>query len=187
MTGSAPLLKTVSPRWPQIAPAGMAQESETSGYDIVIHPASSRSHRRWHDSRWAELIAYFRNCGFSPILVGASSERNLLEGIARTTTSSCAVSTPDFCELQHFISKAKLVVCVDSFIMHAAWALNRPVLALYGPSCPKNTAPLTSKARVMWNDTILSPPYTAWTGPRPVSSISVRGVIRGIEELYIGE
>jgi len=47
------------------------------------------------------------------------------------------------------LSRTALVLSNDSGLMHVAAALQKPVVALYGPTAPERTPPLCQQARIL--------------------------------------
>ncbi|MDU5501208.1 MAG: lipopolysaccharide heptosyltransferase II [Enterobacter sp.] len=88
--------------------------------------------KRWPHYHYAELAKQLIDEGYQIVLFG----RNL----AGETQLEQAVI---------LIAACHAVVTNDSGLMHVAAALNRPLVALYGPSSPDFTPPLSHKARVI--------------------------------------
>lgn len=72
---------------------------------------------------------------------------NIVAGVPDARNLAGATSLDQALDL---LSVACLVVGNDSGLMHAAAALNRPVIALYGPTDPATAPPLSDRARALY-------------------------------------
>lgn len=112
---------------------------------IVIAPSSQWNTKRWTENGFAELIHLYNKRGFHVYLVGSPSEKVQCENILNLYRSnfakhatSCEVRSlagdTDILLLQDIISGAHLVFSNDSGPMHIAAAMDRPVVAMFGPT-----------------------------------------------------
>lgn len=112
---------------------------------------------RWDNKRWpvAYFVAVVRElCEFSDlrfVVLGSQDERYLGETIAAAAPSRCVnlagLTTLD--EMVEWIRLSRLTITNDTGPMHVAAALNRPVLAIFGPTNPRNTGPYRQLANVL--------------------------------------
>lgn len=110
-------------RWPHYHYAGLAQQLIVEGYQVVLF-GSAKDHQTGEEIMQTLPDTLRQHC------------RNL----AGETQLEQAVILLAHCEA---------VVSNDSGLMHIAAALNRPLVALYGPSSPDFTPPLSQQARVI--------------------------------------
>ncbi|RWR03199.1 ADP-heptose--LPS heptosyltransferase [[Pantoea] beijingensis] len=110
-------------RWPHYHYAALAQQLIAQGYQIVLFGSAK-------DHETGEQILQSLN----------DDERLFCRNLAGKTQLGEAVILLAHCHA---------VVSNDSGLMHIAAALNRPLVALYGPSSPDFTPPLSKQARVV--------------------------------------
>ncbi|MFS1539646.1 MAG: ADP-heptose--LPS heptosyltransferase RfaF [Candidatus Phlomobacter fragariae] len=111
-------------RWPSYHYAKLAQLLFAAhGYQILIF-GSQKDHRIGEDIRQS-LFANYRQYCFN---------------LAGKTTLEQAVN---------LLASCRAVVTNDSGLMHIAAALNRPMVALYGPSSPDFTPPLSNWVEII--------------------------------------
>jgi heptosyltransferase-2 len=107
--------------------------------------------KRWPPGHFAALAVKLAAEGYAVWLVGSAKERDLGERIRSASGDAalnlCGRTTLD--EAVVLLSCARVVVSNDSGLMHAAAALGRPMIALYGSSSPAFTPPLSDLARVV--------------------------------------
>ncbi|MDM1838999.1 ADP-heptose--LPS heptosyltransferase RfaF [Serratia marcescens] len=111
--------------------------------------------KRWPHYHYAALAQRLIESGYQIALFGSAKDHEAGEQIRAALQEDAR----DFClnlagktQLEQaviLIAACRAVVSNDSGLMHVAAALNKPLIALYGPSSPDFTPPLSDKARVI--------------------------------------
>ncbi|HEV8255037.1 MAG TPA: lipopolysaccharide heptosyltransferase II [Vicinamibacteria bacterium] len=129
------------PEWSARGAALLADE----GPWIGLSPgASFGSAKRWLPERYAaaaDLVA--RRLGARVAILGAAAERPIGEKVASATSAPTRVLCGEtgFAELLGVVSRLGVLVSNDSGPMHLAAALGVPVVAVFGPTDWRETAP----------------------------------------------
>ncbi|MBU0677434.1 MAG: glycosyltransferase family 9 protein [Verrucomicrobia bacterium] len=122
---------------------------------IALIPCS-----RWETKNWP--VAHFvdagkmlrRELGATLFLFGAPEDGEICRQIA----AGCGDGVVDQCgktsliEMGSWLSEMDLVITVDSGPMHMAAALQKPVLAIFGPTDPVRTGPFGDRCEVLYVD-----------------------------------
>ena len=90
--------------------------------------------------------------GYQIVLFGSAKDHeagNEIGSPQHRTAGRCRNAGKPSEQAVILLAACKAVVTNDSGLMHVAAALNRPLVALYGPSSPDFTPPLSNKARVI--------------------------------------
>ncbi len=133
------------PQQPAIAAAIRRKWPVAGSRWIVLQPGARWSNKRWPAECFAEVVARLAVARpeFRFAILGASQDRPLAEIICRVDPARCLdlsgeTSLPEMVEWIRF---SDLMVTNDSGPMHMAAALNKPVVALFGPTEPRRTGP----------------------------------------------
>jgi len=110
-------------RWPHYHYAALAQQLIAEGNQVVLFGSAKD-----------------RECGEEIIAALPAEARRYCRNLAGETQLEQAVI---------LIARCDAVVSNDSGLMHIAAALNRPLVALYGPSSPDFTPPLSKQVRII--------------------------------------
>lgn len=109
--------------------------------------------KRWPAPHFAALARMIRQARPDThiLLLGSAKDRPVCEEIvaAAPGVHNLAGST-SLADAIALLASAIVLVTNDSGLMHIACALQRPVLAIYGPTDPNHTPPLSELARVLW-------------------------------------
>jgi len=129
---------------------------------ILLVPASARNHladdplRRWPLRSYIELARSLISKGYTVILAGGKTDLWVQEWF-RDTGVIDFIGKTSLKDLMALISRSDVVVAHDSGPLHLAILLKTPLLALFGPTDPKEKLPRqdTYPVRLFWNGKIL--------------------------------
>jgi heptosyltransferase-2 len=120
------------------------------------------SAKRWPVEYFATLARELAHRGITVWILGSARETVVAEAIAAqggAVTNLCGRTTiPDAIDL---LALANGVVCNDSGLMHVAASVGAFVVALYGPTNPAYTPPLTDNCQVMYLNLECSPCFSS--------------------------
>lgn len=138
------------------------RQIDPHGDFVAVLPGARWDSKRWPPGNYVELIErLWRDASRASVLLGASDERALCDEIAGRCSTPVAnlAGRTHLMQLAAVLERASLVVSQDSGPMHLAAALDRPLVALFGPTSPLRTGPHHPAARVVRLSLPCSPCY----------------------------
>lgn len=107
--------------------------------------------KRWPERYYAEVARHHMASGGQVWLFGSVNDRVVTEQINQLSNDACVnlAGETKLAEAIDLLSLAKVVVTNDSGLMHIAAALDKPLVAVYGPTSPGFTPPLQVAAKVL--------------------------------------
>jgi heptosyltransferase-2 len=128
---------------------------------VIVNPgAAYGSAKRWSAAKFASLVRLFADKRNAAVVVtGAPEDRAIGETISAPLPKKAVnlAGQTTLRELLGFISLASVFVTNDTGPMHMANALRIPVIALFGPTDPRVTAPFHPPASVIKKDVVCWP------------------------------
>ncbi|MBR0572997.1 MULTISPECIES: lipopolysaccharide heptosyltransferase II [Pasteurellaceae] len=129
-----------------------AENRETIGFcpGAEFGPA-----KRWPHYHYAKLAQLLIEKGYSISIFGSAKDNAVGEEIRTTLTEEqqryCInlAGQTNLNQAVDLISTCRAVVSNDSGLMHIAAALGKPLVALYGPTSPQYTPPLSEKVKII--------------------------------------
>lgn len=130
------------PAPPQLYPENPAPVQSKSKI-IALHPMASQRCRQWAFDKWISLAGELRKSGFFVRIFCAPREKNLVEDkfavlLNADTVEVIAETLGRFFEI---LSGCSLLIGLDSFSIHAAFALHIPRIMLNGANDYRVWAP----------------------------------------------
>lgn len=136
-------------KFAQFIKAGIGSESMI----CLVPGVGGWDEKRWHPRRFAQLIDRLHECfPCEIVLVGHYTERELGERIENMLshgklTNLMGLTSPG--TLAALLRDARLVISNDTGTMHLAGILNTPLIALFGPTNPKEYGPPGNNHRLI--------------------------------------
>jgi lipopolysaccharide heptosyltransferase I len=108
---------------------------------VLLNVGAAWPNKRWSPTGWREVASQLERRNYFPLLLwGNEEEKKLAETAA--ADSGISVAPPlEIPEVLALILEARLLISGDTFALQAACALDRPVVALFGPTTPGRNGP----------------------------------------------
>lgn len=108
-------------------------------YALFLHGTTWPT-KRWPLAHWQQLAQWFAARGLAVVLPwGSEAERADADGIAAAAPNARVLPKLGLTAVAGWIAHARVVVGVDTGLMHLAAALATPGVSLYGPTLPAMT------------------------------------------------
>jgi heptosyltransferase-2 len=105
--------------------------------------------KRWPTEHFISLAGMLLEAGYAVWLLGSANDQPAAAPIAAAVSGVRDLTgRTDLGTAIDLLSLASVVVSNDSGLMHAAAAVGRPLVALFGSSSPMYTPPLSPVARI---------------------------------------
>ena len=128
-------------------------KKEIEGFRFVVIGAGAADHRkRWHEQGFAELCDHLANTyRLKFVLIGDQNDHDVAKKILNMMKTQainlCGRLT--LIQLAALMERAVMVIVNDSAPMHMASYLNKPVLAIFGPSDPSLYGPWSDRCKFL--------------------------------------
>lgn len=122
---------------------------------ILLHPGISKMSikrgidRRWPVKNWADLINRIKEKKINYIVIYGPDEEESIEELRKLVPDTVFISSQSLEEFIGWIYFSKVMVCLDSAPLHLGVALKKPIVALFGPTNPKEIVPSNSIYQVV--------------------------------------
>jgi heptosyltransferase-1 len=160
-------------------PPGREEGSLPDGAFLLASPFAGWGAKQWPLSHWLAFAALVRSELGLPLVfnVGPAQARAL------PAQMDALVHVSSISGLIHATRRASAVIGVDSGPMHLAAALQRPGVAIYGPTDPRRNGPYASRIRTLRHPGAVTS-YRRGGAPAPeMAAVTPRQVLDALREV----
>jgi heptosyltransferase I len=116
---------------------------------VLITPDAGWGAKQWPAERYGAVAARLGRRGYRVLVNASLSEDTIAEEVKASSEGFAAVFPCDLPQLIALTRRASLVIAGDTGPLHLAAALERPVVALFGPTDPARNGPYRTRSRVL--------------------------------------
>ncbi|MBS1821703.1 MAG: glycosyl transferase [Acidobacteria bacterium] len=128
--------------------ARLAAMGDSAGL-VLIAPGAGWGAKQWPAERYGAVAAALTGAGYRVLVNAYSAEDRLANEVVRASGGRATVFPCDMGELVALTRRVNLVIAGDTGPLHLAAALERPVVALFGPTDPARNGPYGTVSRVL--------------------------------------
>lgn len=110
--------------------------SQTNMAPILIAPGSVWATKMWPSEYFRSVALELERLGYPIIVVGAPQEQAICDSVAHNIKGVNLCSHTSIDDLMWLITKAQLVICNDSSMLHFASALKTPSVSIFCATSP---------------------------------------------------
>jgi len=129
------------------------KNSDQQNRNIIIHicPSGERSHlKMWPTDRWISITNYLLSRNKRVIFTGAGKDiihvKKVIDKFSTNDNIINLVDKTSIKDLPKLIEDSKLIITVNTGILHIASFTNTPIIVLNGPTNPNRWGPVSSNA-----------------------------------------
>ena len=178
-------------------------KADTSGYSLPpLTPGQKRlilcpgaefgPAKQWPAKSYAEVSSTLIHQNWQVLILGSEADKTIANEIVDQTDNGKASNLINLCGLTQLheaidlLATADTVISNDSGLMHIAAALQKPLIAIYGPTSPNFTPPLSAHSHIIQIDVDCGPCFQR-TCPEQhhkcMQGIAVKDVLTSVQNL----
>ncbi len=143
--------------------------------------------RLWDPKKWSQVVQHLQNNGYEPVLLCGPGQEAAARVQAGVQSMEVVVGK-DVAGLAEAIDECAAIITLDSGPMHLASALEKPLVALFGPGQRPLWAPFSAHSRMVVSPMAEGGPIhqveaNIEAGKRMMSAITVDAVIEAFDEV----
>lgn len=120
----------------------------------IVHCYAGWKTKQWGFKNYANVIMrFYKESNIKALITWAPNEYARARNFVKICNDAAILSFPtSISKLAALIKRALMIVGGDSGPIHMADALQKPIIALYGPTKPQRTGPINLNAKVIYHE-----------------------------------